>query len=211
VPFSDFRFPDVKEQLGLRTLERIDAFGDAASVEPSPWLMETLRAGVPLATAIGTEKARSEFAIAPVMLELKRALVPEMSIFSGVELVGDPARGLSGVCDFVISRSPEQLALTAPAVVIVEAKNESLSGGMGQCMAAMVAARLFNRAHGHEGDALVLGAVTTGSAWKFMIVDGAGNVTLDLTEYPVPAQIARVLGLLSGFLRGSYPAHEPGA
>jgi hypothetical protein len=33
----------------------------------------------------------------------------------------DVTTGLNGVCDFLISRSPEQLEIEAPAIVIVEA------------------------------------------------------------------------------------------
>jgi hypothetical protein len=50
---------------------------------------------------------------------------------------------LSGVCDFLISRSPEQLLIEAPVIVIVEAKKQNLKGGWGQCIAEMVAAQRF--------------------------------------------------------------------
>lgn len=44
-----------------------------------------------------------------------------------------------------ISRSPEQLFIKAPAVVLVEAKKEDLKPSLGQCLAEMVAAQRFNQ------------------------------------------------------------------
>src|SRR5262245_44845054 len=53
-----------------------------------------------------------------------------ISLFSGVEFNVEPQRGLNGVCDFIITRSPEQFFIRAPAIVIVEAKNENIKGGL---------------------------------------------------------------------------------
>jgi len=51
----------------------------------------------------------------------------------------DAEAGLNDVCDFLISRSPEQLTVEAPAIVIVEAKKSDIKSGIGQCIAEMVA------------------------------------------------------------------------
>jgi len=58
------------------------------------------------------------------------------------------AEGTQCVCDFLISRSPEQLTVEAPAIVIVEAKKSDIKSGIGQCIAEMVAAQRFNAAKG---------------------------------------------------------------
>ncbi|MEG3979123.1 hypothetical protein QT970_31610, partial [Microcoleus sp. herbarium8] len=39
----------------------------------------------------------------------------------------DAARGLSGYCDFLISRSPEQLVIESPVIALVEAKNDNIN------------------------------------------------------------------------------------
>ena len=57
----------------------------------------------------------------------------------------DPAQGLVGFCDFILSQSAEQVDIVAPVVTIVEAKNESIRSGLGQCIAEMVAVQMFNR------------------------------------------------------------------
>jgi hypothetical protein len=77
--------------------------------------------------------------VAPTVLEVKRILNRQISVFSGTDFTVDSAIGLSGVCDFLISRSPEQFDIEAPAVVIVEAKRDNLNIGLGQCIAEMVA------------------------------------------------------------------------
>ena len=69
----------------------------------------------------------------------------QISLFSGEEFNVDESLGLNGRCDFLISRSPEQLAIEAPTIVIVEAKQADLKTGIGQCVAEMVAAQKFNQ------------------------------------------------------------------
>ena len=76
----------------------------------------------------------------PFLLELK-ALAPETSFFSGIDFTVDAAAGLNGVCDFLISRAPEQFMLSAPVVALVEAKRDDIHEGLGQCVAEMVAAQ----------------------------------------------------------------------
>ncbi len=53
-----------------------------------------------------------------------------------------------------------------PVVIISEAKNENIKGGLGQCAAAMLAAQLFNQQEGNE-IRKIYGAVTTEDIWKF--------------------------------------------
>lgn len=59
----------------------------------SDYLQETIRRNFPLAVAINTEKARSEFLIAPILAELKQ-IHPGISLFSGTEFTVDAAQGL---------------------------------------------------------------------------------------------------------------------
>ena len=86
---------------------------------------------VPLATSIHTEKARSEFIIAPILAEVRRLMDRRISLFSGMDFDVDPAQGLSGICDFILRHSHHQLFLTGPVLMIVEAKNEQYQGRAG--------------------------------------------------------------------------------
>src|SRR5436305_14848610 len=165
--YNDFTLEALKRQFGLRTAEGTDLFGQVAPAAVSDLLREILRENVPLALDISTEKARSELIVAPVLMETRRQLGHRISLFSGVEFNVDVEQGLQGVCDFLLSLSPEQLAIEAPVVTIVEAKNENIKQGIVQCIAEMVAAQKFN---GQQGNPVrtIYGALTTGSIWKFL-------------------------------------------
>ncbi|MEL6383587.1 MAG: hypothetical protein AAFQ89_14265, partial [Cyanobacteria bacterium J06626_18] len=54
-------------------------------IPPPEALINYLEYSVPLALAINTEKARSEMIIAPMLVELKRLLQNQISLFSGIE------------------------------------------------------------------------------------------------------------------------------
>jgi len=192
MPFNEFKFPEVQQQLGL-SLDEADLFAGVAPLSLPQEFVRSLTEDAHLALAINTEKARSEFIIAPILLELRRLLERRVGLFSGVELNADPSRGLNGVCDFIITRSPLQHVLCAPLITIVEAKNDNLRSGLGQCIAAMVAAQLFNQQTQTAVEA-IYGVVTTGSDWKFLRLQGE-KITLDLKEYYVidPGQIMAIL------------------
>ena len=194
--FRDFGFPDVQHAFGL-TLAEADLFGGAPPLEFPAEFAERMRSGVDLALAVNTEKARSEFIIAPVLLELRRLLGGGFGLFSGIEFDVDASRGLNGYCDFLLTRSPLQSVLTAPVIAIVEAKNDNLRSGLGQCIAAMVAAREFNARSPEVGD--IFGVVTTGAAWKFLKLSGPA-LALDRREYFV-AELGRIMGILAQILR----------
>src|SRR5437763_8017748 len=105
--FSDFTFPQVLHDLNL-TMRDADLFAQTPPVNLRPEFLATLSEDTVLAVAIGTEKARSECIIAPLLLELRRLTERRFSLFSGVELDADAARGLNGVCDFLISTAGSQ-------------------------------------------------------------------------------------------------------
>jgi hypothetical protein len=200
VPYGEFSIEEVKARFQLRIGEAEEYFAEIPPIPISDFLTQTLSENVPLAVAISTEKARSELIIAPVLLEVRRQVQRRVSLFSGVEFTVDQSQGLNGVCDFLFSLSPEQLTIEAPVVTVVEAKNDNLKSGLGQCMAEMVGARLFNKQKGRDIPR-VYGVVTTGSLWKFLRLDDAG-VSLDLREYPI-SELSRVVGILVSMVRSN--------
>jgi hypothetical protein len=192
--YSDFTLKKAKEEFGLSLIENQDLFAATPAVEISEYLSTTLSYNVPLAMAVGTEKARSEWIIASVLIEIKKLLNNNISLFSGVILDVDKERGLTGFCDFIISQSQEQFYINAPIITVVEAKNEYIAGGLGQCVAEMYASALFNEREGHPV-AAVYGAVTTGNTWKFLKL--AGNaVYIDLQEYHI-ANAGKIVAILA--------------
>ena len=194
MPYSDFDLKAVKQKLGVHLLEQQGLFAGAPKADLRPAFVELLQENVPLARAVNTEKARSELIISPVLVELRKMLKHSVSLFSGIEFNVDKEKGLNGFCDFIISASPEQLMLNSPVIAVVEAKNENIIGGLGQCIAEMVAAKMFNAAEKSEDAASVYGAVTSGTAWKFLKMEER-NIHIDLDEYSIENP-GKIIGIL---------------
>ena len=196
--YSDFTIETIKEQFGIHLEEDGTFFAKVPSVTVSSLLLETLAENVPLAQAISTEKARSELIIMPVLMEARRQAGRKVSLFSGIDFTVDPARGLKGNCDFLMSLSAEQLTVESPVIAIAEAKNENFANGFAQCIAEMIAAKLFNEKRNNKV-ATIYGAVTTGSLWKFLRLMG-NEVVIDVEEYHIN-QPGRIVGNLVSMLK----------
>jgi hypothetical protein len=76
----------------------------------------------------------------------------------------------------------------------VEAKKENIMGGLGQCVAEMVAAQIFNQQADNE-ISIILGVVTSGNIWKFLQLQGK-ECRIDLNEYYLQ-DISKILGILN--------------
>ncbi|MFN9241492.1 MAG: hypothetical protein ACK6DE_16665, partial [Pseudanabaena sp.] len=121
----------------------------------------------------------------------------EISFFSGIELNIDKERDLTGFCDFIISQSPEQLFLNTPVITVVEAKNENIMSGLGQCAAEMIASRIFNEQEG-TNLARIYGVVTSGNIWKFLKLEG-NALYIDLDDYFIK-EISKIIGILCSMI-----------
>ncbi|MFM8330363.1 MAG: hypothetical protein ACKN9T_01605 [Candidatus Methylumidiphilus sp.] len=199
MPYSDFDLRTVKQALGVRIVEREGVFAGIDGVDISATLADMLAETIPLARAINTEKARSELIISLLVVEVRKLLGHRISLFSGIEFNVDKTQGLNGLCDFIISASAEQLMLSSPIIAVVEAKNENIIGGLGQCIAEMVAAGMFNAAENNHDIKKLYGAVTTGTAWKFLRMERL-EVVIDLDEYMIDNP-QKIIGIFLAMLR----------
>lgn len=195
--YSDFNLQIVTSTFELTISDKIDMFAGVSELESSTLLVEILKDNVPLALSSNTEKSRSEMIIAPILIELRKQLKLEISLFSGIDFTVDAEKGLNGSCDFLISHSPELLLVKSPIIIIVEAKKENINGGLGQCVAEMLAARIFNEREGNEIPA-IYGAVTSGTNWKFLKLKGQ-VIEIDLTEYYL-RDVNKILGILASVI-----------
>jgi len=191
--YSEFSLAQVKKLFGLTTLEKTDLFTDTPEILCGEYFQETLRYNTPLALASNSEKARSEMIIAPILIEVRKYLNSQVSLFSGVDFNINPELGLNGYCDFIFSSTIEQLFVSAPVMMIVEAKNEDITRGIGQCTASMIAAQIFNEKENNTIQT-IYGAVTTGTNWRFLRLSGK-LAEIDLSEYYLD-NIAQILGIL---------------
>ena len=126
--YCDFTLPDIQRQLHCIIAATTDLFVSVGEVQGSPGLHEALRETLPLALAVHTEKSRSKLLIAPILVELRKLAQYQVSLFSGIDFSVAPGQGLNGVCDCIVSQSPKQLLVSAPVLLIIEAKNENIKG-----------------------------------------------------------------------------------
>jgi hypothetical protein len=197
MPYSKFTLQQVMQDFNLTIVEVSSFLPQAESLAPSAPIAEFIDRYFDLALALNTEKARSELIICPTLLAVKEAMQGEISLFSGEDFTVDPDKGLNGICDYILSLSPEQLFIQAPVIMIVEAKKEDLKGGLGQCVAAMVAAQKFNQAK-QNAIPVIYGAITTGSLWRFLKLKEQ-QVTIGIRELPVPP-LEKIVGTLVHFI-----------
>jgi hypothetical protein len=176
--YTDFSLETVDQVLGV-TAVPADLFPGLSPLPVPAWLQEVLAKGMDL--ALLSEKARSEFIVVPILLASRELSHNAIAIYSGQRLDADPKRGLIGECDFILAATPPVPLLRAPLVTIVEAKKNDIEGGLGQCVAQMVGARLFNEKAGRSPPH-IFGCVTTGEAWQFLRLEAAA-VSIDRARY----------------------------
>ncbi len=201
--YSTFTLSQISQQFHLQLDEKSELFRSVPEVALRPEFQAQLNELTPLALAVASEKARSELIIAPVLLEVWRMTGQQIGFFSGVNFDVDKAQGLDGFCDYILTRTPRQLFVEAPVLMLVEAKNEDMKSGYGQCLAEMLAAQRFNAIAGH-GDDLVYGAVTTGERWKFLDLNG-DTARIDFDDYYLD-HIGKIMGILLHLLSTPLPS-----
>ena len=195
--YSNFTLETVREAFELQTIQSAGIFSETDGVEPSAELTKALAKKVPLAVAIGTEKAKSEMIVADILVELREHFKHRISLFSGIDFNVDTENDLTGVCDFLVSLSPEQYYLEAPVIILVEAKKDDLTTGLGQCVAEMVAAQRFNIEKGNDIPC-IYGAITTGINWLFLKLVGK-QLHIDMSAYMLE-RCDKILGILASMV-----------
>ncbi len=192
--YSEFTIDDLKTKFHLNFVQDEALFPIVPEYPISAELKKYLTTYLPLALAIDTEKARSEYIVAPILGELKMSHHDDISLFSGIEFNVDKELGLAGRCDYIISKSGDQYSLTAPIVVMVEAKNDNIKGGIPQCGAEMLAAQKYNQQKNNSVD-VVYGCVSTGTNWKFLKLNGK-DLYIDPVEHYIDAP-EKIMGILA--------------
>jgi len=178
--YSEFSLKKVKKEFNL-TEKKVKLFDSEKEIEASDWLKQTLDLSLELALTSSSEKARSEFIVAPILLELEKINNKSFSIFSGENLEADPEKGLNGECDFILSKGPISSTIQVPIFSLVEAKKNDVKEGLGQCIAQMLGAKIFNQNEGADFS-FIYGCVTTGETWQFMRLDN-DILSMDIRRY----------------------------
>ncbi len=102
--YADFTLESAEERLGLR-VGLGDLFPEMSPMPVPRWLHEGLDRGRAIA-AITSEKARSEFLVAPILMACRELVSGDLAIYSGQRLDVDQSRASSASA---ISSSPVRL------------------------------------------------------------------------------------------------------
>ncbi len=195
--YSNFTLEAVVTKFQLEITESANLFSEIEPVALRSDFAADLARNVQLASAINTEKAKSELIVAPVLVELREQTGRRISLFSGIDFSVDAESELTGVCDFLVSLSPVQHLLQAPVLALVEGKKDDLTLGLGQCAAEMIAAQRFNAEKGND-ISWVYGCSTTGTDWKFLKL-AERCLHIDMELYPI-RQCDNILGILASMV-----------
>ena len=194
--YNTFTLELVKSQFSLTIIN--DRFCDALpTVEPQPEFTIVFNDLLELAEGARTEKAKSELLVTPILAQAIKLSGGKVKLFSGEEFNVDQEKGLNGFCDFLFSRSANPYTIDAPVFMLEEAKRGEIEFGLGQCVAEMIAAQLYNQSQG-QTIAVVYGCVTSGRLWQFLKLQG-DKVTIDPNNYPL-TPIHKILGILKSIL-----------
>ncbi|MCB2261621.1 MAG: hypothetical protein LGR52_01570 [Candidatus Thiosymbion ectosymbiont of Robbea hypermnestra] len=179
--YSDFKtLEQVHEELGLVIQGDSNCYRHIQPVQLTEWFVKTMDLAYTKAIRINTESARQALIVDNVLIELEQHVA--ISFFLESTFNVDSEKGLTGNPDGIISRSTNQLYITAPVVVLVEAKKSDLGNALPQCLAGMEATRIFNERHENPVSP-VYGVVTDGVLWQFVSLEN-NIATIDSTLYP---------------------------
>lgn len=162
--YRDFTLESLRHRFGMTVHDRA-LFETMGDLVPSAWLRESLQKGSRPAAV--SEKARSEFIVAPLLIECCERMPSGINIFSGIRLDADPDQGLNGECDFILARSSSAIVLRAPLMLILEAKRGDLEEGIPQCAAQLLGASRYGDREARPLPYLY-GCVTNGQLWQFV-------------------------------------------
>lgn len=188
--YAKFKTDDLI-QLGITLKRRVLFNNIITDVAPSAYLQTTIAKN--LKKNLASEKAKSEFLIAPIVAEIAERNEDSISFYSGYQFDVDKSKGLKGFCDFIFSAEAEAYTITAPVFCLVEAKNDNLDLGLPQCIAEMYAAYLFNQ-NANRLIPTIYGVVTFGFQWQFVRFSNM-LAEIDETIYYIN-DIPKILGVL---------------
>ncbi len=192
--YTDFDISKVEAELNLQiVIKKID--WQLEPTAPSEWLLNSLERGEQIAFV--SEKARSEFIVAPILLAAKEIANNEIQIFSGQTLNIDASLGLTGECDFILSKTKPTPILKSPIITLVEAKKNDIELGLGQCIAQMFASAIFNKRSGNDLKT-IFGCVTTGENWQFLKLEG--NTAIIDSEKFYLSELDEILGVFKSII-----------
>jgi hypothetical protein len=192
--YSQFTLKEVKRTFGITQIN-MELFPNVTPIMPSSWLLETHRRMLDF--ALFSEKSRSEAIVTPILTELKTLNQNNFAIYSGALMEADKEKGLNGECDFILSFGQQNVELECPIFCLVEAKDDDIETNIGQCLAQMLGARIFNQKDNLPLDK-IYGCVTTGEIWQFLKLEN-DHFYMDSRRYYLD-RLENILGVLQAII-----------
>lgn len=197
--YSDFTLTGLKLAFGITNQTR-PLFTPLPPLPISDELQRALNRAKEL--PIRSEKAKSEWLVAPILSEVRMLTDRFFTIYSGENLPADDLVGLRGECDFILAKDIGTFDINYPIIQVVEAKKNDLEIGIPQCAAQMVGARIFNEKR-EVYPPFLYGCVTTGDEWQFMQLTG-NELVIDTRKYylvEIGELLAVFVSLIDAFKR----------
>jgi hypothetical protein len=191
--YRKFTLNHFSKKFGIQPKEQpLFELKEITLIPPSPHLLTELEQSKRIPYL--TEKAKSELFVTPILKFLTVYNNFQFSYFSGYTLIADRKAGLNGECDFIFSTATNTKEMTAPIFNLVEAKNDNIENGLGQCAAQMLGARLFNQKNDGDKIEIIYGCVTNSFEWVFLKLEN-NTLFIDTERYYL-GNIEQLLGIL---------------
>lgn len=187
--YTDFTLDSIEQKFGVKNHSRL-----LFNIMPPLPLSADLEKALARARSlpVRSEKARSEWIVAPILIEIRDLTDHFFTIHSGDTLTADEAVGLKGECDFILAKDTGSFNINYPILQIVEAKRNDLEIGVPQCAAQLIGAQRFNQIK-DVNIPFLYGCVTTGDEWLFMRLTGT-ELVIDIRKYYL-VEIGELLAL----------------
>ena len=178
MPYCDLTFRAIRKKFGIT-----NTIGPVFSSFKKIPISSSLAASLAIAARlpVRTEKAKSEFIVLPILLDLMEQNKEYFTIYSGESLNVDKETDLVGECDFILAKNTKTFDINTPIFTLVEAKKNDITLGIPQCAAQMIGARIYNEEAGTIIPC-IYGCITTGDAWQFLKLEGS-LITVDDRKY----------------------------
>lgn len=188
--YKDFTLSDLREQFQVEN--KVVKLFDTAEVpvQPSEFLSLQLEKAQKL--LLKSEKARSEFIVAPILLELMQINEDSFTVDSGDSFTVDKEKGLTGECDFILTKNMRTYSISCPIIQVVQAEKQDMEWGINRCAAQVYGTYLFNQKFGVQIEK-IYGCVTTGRLWRFLSLENNLIKIDNMTYYE--SQLDKILGI----------------
>lgn len=139
-----------------------------------------------------SEKAKSEFIVARILVDMMERNDDFFTIYSGDDLPADKEKGLNGEVDFLLAYNTGSFTINMPLISVVEAKRGEMDVGVDQCAAQMYGAKVFNDKK-KASIPVIYGCVTNADDWLFLKLEN-NQILVDEQKYYL-GQISKLLGV----------------